>query len=296
MHRHAYLLLLATTLIWGGNAVAGKLAVGHVSPMLLATLRWAIAFCCLYALGRHRLAADWQLVRPRLLYLSVMGFFGFAAFNIALYSALVFTTAVNASIEQAAIPMVIFGLNLIIFRQRIFAGQIVGFVLTLAGVVLTATHGDIRNLLRLDLNVGDALVLVAVIVYAGYTVALRFRPAIHWQSYMIVLSASACLTSIPFAIGELAAGYAVWPDAIGWGCVLYTAIFPSLLSQVFFMRGVEMIGANRAGLFINLVPIFGTLLSIMILGEALHLYHVAAIALALGGIWLAESSGRRVRA
>ena len=82
---------------------------------------------------------------------------------------------------------------------------------------------------------------------------------------------------------------------LGWGCVLFTAIFPSLLSQVFYMRGVELIGANRASLFINLVPIFGTLLSILILGESLHPYHVVAIVLALGGIWLAERSGRRVR-
>ncbi len=295
MHRKAYLLLLLTTLIWGGNAVAGKLAVGHVSPMLLATLRWGIAFACLYGIGYAQLRADWDRVRPRLLYLCVMGFFGFAAFNIALYCALLFTSAVNASIEQTGIPMVIFGLNFLIFRQRIFAGQMIGFVLTLAGVVLTATHGDFRNLLLLDLNAGDGLVLVAVVVYAGYTVALRFRPAVHWQSFMIVLSASAFLTSVPFAAGEYATDHAIWPDALGWGCVLYTAIFPSLLSQVFFMRGVEMIGANRAGLFINLVPIFGTLLSIVILGETLHLYHVIAIGLALGGIWLAESSGRRAR-
>lgn len=295
MQRQAYLLLLLTTLIWGGNAVAGKLAVGHVSPMLLTTLRWGIALVCLYALGREQLRTDWERVRPRLLYLCVMGFLGFGLFNIALYCALLFTSAVNASIEQTGIPMVIFGLNFLIFRQRIFAGQLIGFVLTFTGVVLTAAHGDVRNLLLLDLNVGDALVLVAVVVYAGYTVGLRFRPAIHWQSFMIVLSASAVVTSIPFAAGEYATGNSIWPDAIGWGCVLYTAIFASLLSQVLFIRGVEIIGANRAGLFINLVPIFGTLLSIVILGEVLHLYHVVAIVLALGGIWLAESSGRRVR-
>ena len=295
MHRQAYIFLLLTTLMWGGNTIAGKLAVDHVSPMLMATIRWNIAFAVLYCVGRHKLAADWERVRPRLLYLSAMGFFGFAAFNIALYCALLFTSAVNASIEQAGIPMVIFGLNFLIFRQRLFLGQMIGFVLTIAGVVLTATHGDLHNLLLLDLNAGDALVLVAVTVYAGYTVALRFRPNIHWLSFMIVLSASASITSIPFALGEYAAGSAIWPDARGWGCILYTAAFPSLLSQVFFIRGVEAIGANRAGLFINLVPIFGTLLSILILGETLHLYHVVAIVLALGGIWLAELSGRRVR-
>ena len=293
MHRTAYVLLLFTTLFWGGNAVAGKMAVGHVSPMLFVALRWALAFCLLYAIGHRQLRADWHAVRPRLLFLSTMGFFGFAAFNLALYAAFLFTTAVNGSIEQAGIPMVIFALNFLIFRQRVFAGQILGFMLTIAGIALTAAHGDLAGLLRLDLNRGDALVLVAVLVYAGYTVALRYRPAIHWQSYMIVLSAAACLTSMPFAAAEYAAGAWIWPDATGWGCVVYTALFPSLLSQVFYMRGVEMIGSNRAGLFINLVPIFGTLLAIAVLGEALHGYHLVAIALTFGGIWLAELSGRR---
>lgn len=293
MHRAAYALLLMTTMFWGGNAVAGKMAVGHVSPMLLVVLRWAVAFAVLYAIGHRQLRADWSAIRPRLIYLSAMGFFGFAAFNLSLYGAFLYTSAVNGSIEHAGIPMAIFALNFLIFRQRVLAGQIVGFMLTFAGVVLTAAHGDLAGLLRLDLNRGDALVLVAVLVYAGYTVYLRYRPAIHWQSYMIVLSAAACLTAIPFAIAEHAAGATVWPDATGWSCVAYTAIFPSLLSQVFYMRGVEMIGANRAGLFINLVPIFGTLLSLLVLGEALHGYHVVAMALAFAGIGLAEWSGRR---
>lgn len=293
MHRTAYVLLLLTTLFWGGNAVAGKLAVGHVSPMLLVALRWGLAFILLYALGHRQLKADWHAVRPRLLYLTTMGFFGFAAFNLALYGALLYTSAVNVSIEHAGIPMVIFALNFLIFRQRVFAGQAVGFVLTIAGVVLTAAHGDLAGLLRLELNRGDALVLVAVLVYAGYSVALRYRPAIHWQSYMIVLSAAACLTSLPFAAAEYSADASIWPDATGWACVVYTAVFPSLLSQVFYMRGVEFIGSNRAGLFINLVPIFGTLLSIAVLGESLYGYHLVAIALAFSGIWLAEWSGRR---
>ncbi|WP_187968681.1 DMT family transporter [Aquibium microcysteis] len=293
MQRAAYLLLLMTTIFWGGNAVAGKMAVGHVSPMLFVVLRWAVAFGLLYTIGHRQLRSDWGVVRPRLAYLSAMGFFGFAAFNMSLYGAFLYTSAVNGSIEHAGIPMVIFALNFLLFRQRVFAGQILGFLLTFVGVVLTAAHGDLGGLLRLDLNRGDALVLVAVLVYAGYTVFLRYRPAIHWQSYMIALAAAACLTSVPFAIAEYASGAMIWPDATGWACIAYTALFPSLLSQVFYMRGVEMIGANRAGLFINLVPIFGTLLSLMVLGERLHGYHVAAMVLAFAGIGLAEWSGRR---
>ena len=294
MNKKAYLLLGLTTLFWGGNAIAGKLAIGHVSPMLLTTLRWGLAAAILFAIGWPRLRADWSKVRRRLLYLTALGALGFTAFNMALYTALIHTSAINASIEQAGIPMLIFAGNYLLFRMRVTWAQIVGFILSLAGVAAAASHGDPVALLQLDVNFGDALMLIAVLVYAGYTVALRFRPMIHWQSLMIMLTGTAFVTCIPFALAEFWTGNAIVPDAQGWAIVAYTVLFPSILAQIFYIRGVELIGANRAGLFINLVPIFGTLLSIVILGEDFHLYHALAMIMVLGGIWLAEHSGRKM--
>ena len=293
MPRNAYVLLLLTTLFWGANAVAGKLAIGHVSPMLLTTLRWAVAATILLAIGLPQLRRDWPLVRANMALLFALGAAGFTLFNAALYSALYYTSAINVSIEQAGIPMFIFVINFLLYRIGVSWGQIVGFTLSLVGVALAAAHGDLASLAQLEINFGDALMLGAVALYAGYTVALRYKPAIPWMSLMVAMSIGAFVTSLPFAAWEVAAGHAVLPDARGWAVVAFTAIFPSILSQVFYMRGVELIGANRAGLFVNLVPIFGTLLSIVLLGEAFHLYHAVAIALVLGGIWLAEHSGRK---
>ena len=294
MHqRQAYGLLLLTTLFWGGNAIAGKLAIGHISPLLLNLGRWGIAFAVLYIVGRKRLLNDWPAIRPKLPLLAVLGALGFTGFNVALYSALNFTSAINASIEQAGIPMLIFMLNFLLFRQHATAGQIAGFLLSIVGVALTASHGELMRLLQLDLNFGDALLLVAVVVYSLYTIALRYRPATHWLSLMIVLSGAAAISAVPFAAAEVAMGAGIAPDIIGWAIIAFAAIFPSVLSQAFYIRGVELIGANRAGLFINLVPIFGTLLSIILLGEDFHAYHAVALALTLGGIWLAEISGKK---
>lgn len=293
MHRTAYALLLLTTLFWGGNAVAGKLAVGHVSPMLLTATRWGLALVILCIIGWPRLAADWPTVRRHALYLMALGAVGFTVFNVALYSAVIYTSAINVSIEQAGIAMFIFIGNFLLFRLRATWAQIAGFLTSLVGVTLTASHGDPARLLRLDLNFGDMLMLGAVIAYAGYTLALRFKPDIHWQSLMIALTAGAFVTSLPFAVAEFQSGAGIVPDARGWGVILYTAIFPSILAQIFYVRGVELIGANRAGLFINLVPVFGTLLSILVIGEAFYAYHAIAMALVLGGIWLAETGGRR---
>ncbi|WP_269931428.1 DMT family transporter [Aminobacter sp. HY435] len=296
MYRNAYVLLLLTALFWGGNAVSGKLAVGHVSPMLLTAMRWGFAVAILGLIGWPRLVVDWPVARKHVPLLFGLGALGFTLFNAALYSALNHTSAINASIEQAGIPMVIFAANFILFRIKVTIVQVLGFLLSLTGIALTASHGDLSTLVKLDMNFGDALMLIAVLVYSGYTVALRFKPDIHWQSLMIVLTGSAFVMSIPFVIWEYAAGRLIAPDPTGWALAAYIVIFPSIIAQIFYIRGVELIGANRAGLFINMVPIFGTILSVLIIGEDFQLYHAVAFALVLGGIWLAEHSGRKMAA
>ncbi len=293
MFRNAYVLLLLTTLFWGGNAIAGKFAVGHISPMALTAARWGLATLVMLAIGGGQLRRDWPLVRQNLFFLSVLGAAGFTLFNAAMYSGLLYTSAINVSIEQAGMPMLIFVANFVLYRIGVTIGQIAGFTLSLAGVALTASHGELARLADLDLNRGDLLMLAGVVIYAGYTVALRYKPPINWKSLMLVMCAAAFLSSLPFVLWEWQAGRMIPPDSSGWAAIVYTAVFPSVLAQVFYMRGVELIGANRAGLFVNMVPIFGTLLSVLLLGEAFHPYHAVALTMVLGGIWLAEHSGRK---
>jgi len=194
------------------------------------------------------------------------------------------------------LPMVIFLINFLLFRTGVSWAQIFGLLLSVVGIGLTASHGELARLAALDVNAGDAMMMAALVLYGAYTVALRYKPAISWQSLMLVLCVSAFLMSLPFAAWEIATDRVIWPDARGWAIGVFTAIFPSVLAQAFYIRGVELIGSNRGGLFINLVPIFGTLLAILFLGEDFHLYHALAIVLVLGGIWLAEHSGRKMAA
>lgn len=293
MHRAAYLFLLSTMLFWGGNSVAGKLAVDHVSPMTLVFLRWVMAVLILLPVGLPTFREDWPELRRHWLLLAGLGACGFTIFNVIFYTALNYTTAINVSIEQAAIPIVIILVNFALFRLRVQRLQIVGVALTIIGVALTASHGDLSQLAKLDLNFGDAIMLIAVLCYSLYSVGLRLKPAIRWQSLMLALSLAALLTSVPFFVWEVMAGKVIVPDARGWAVTLYTALGASVVSQIFYIRGNELIGANRAGLFINLVPIFGTLLSVLIVGERFELYQGLALVLVLGGIALAEYSGRR---
>lgn len=289
----AYLLLATTSLIWGGNSVAGKLAVGHISPLLLTSLRWGIALALILTIAIPQIRLDWPVLRRKWYIPMLLGAIGYSMFNGFLYSSLQYTSAINAVILQAGIPAIIFIINFAIFRVRVFPAQIVGFGLTLAGVLLTAARGDVFTLLQLSLNKGDLLMLGGVLVYAFYTVGLRWKPDIHWKSMIAFAFAGAFLTSLPMSFAEYQSGHMLVPDLKGWIVVAYASLFPSLVSQTFYLRGVELIGANRAGLFVNLVPIFGTMLSISLVGEVFHTYHLAGLALVLGGIWFAERSARK---
>jgi drug/metabolite transporter (DMT)-like permease len=288
LNSRAYFYLCITALFWGANSVAGKLAVGHVSPMVLTLLRWIIALTIILILMLPQVKRDWPVIRKHWLQLLLYGVFGFTAFNALLYTALGYTSAINAVIEQAGIPMLIFVFNFILFRIQASIAQIIGFSVTLVGVLVTAAHGEFSALAELEFNFGDALMLGACIVYAAYTVSLRWKPDMHWQSFIAAPAFGALLSAIPLFFWELSRGAAIFPDTTGWAVVLYAGIFPSLLSQVLYVRGVEMIGANRAGLFINAIPVFGTILSVFLIGETLHPFHIVALLLVLGGIAIAE--------
>lgn len=185
--------------------------------------------------------------------------------------------------------MFIFVLNFVVFRTRTTPLQAIGYALTLLGVALAAGRGNLASLLALDLNPGDLLVILAAITYAGYSVALRQKPAMHWLSFVTVLFVAGAVASLPGVAAEMLAGTAIWPRSeTAWGVIAFVTVFPSLLAQAFFIRGNEVLGSNAAGLFLNLIPIMGALLSILLLGERFQLFHAAALALVLGGIALAQ--------
>lgn len=293
MPRNAYVLLTLTMLFWAANVIAGKLAVGHVSPILLATLRWLVAAAMLLPLSARHLRQDWPVIRGNLPYLIAMGGLGMGGFNILMYVALNFTTGVNVSILQATMPMAVFVINFLLFGVRVGWAQVAGFLATLAGIALIAGEGSFERLREFDFNFGDAVLLAALLFYSTFTVALRRMPKLHLNSTMFVLFVGA------FAASALAGGVEVvtatlqWPDLYGWLVVLFTAIFPSVLSQTYFVQGTQIVGANRAGLFINLIPVFGTLMSILVLGEQFHAYHAVALVVVLGGIAVAERMGAK---
>lgn len=292
-----YLLLILAPLFWGGNVVVAKLVVGEIDPFLLLAARCVGATLFILPFAWRQLRADWPTIRRT--WPQVMGFgaLGYALYNALLYLGLTTTTAVNSSIETGALPMMILLANFLVFRVRATRLQILGVVIAISGVMLTATHGDPARLLTLDINAGDGFVLLACLAYTAYTLLLRFRPPIHIMSFMAVAFVGAAIAGLLMlhlfgpGIGSFATIPAMSPTV--WAVLAYVMIFPSMFSQVFYARGVELVGPNRAAPSHNLIPVFGALGSVLLLGEKLELYHILAAAIIIAGIVLAEWAARR---
>ena len=285
-----YLLLTLSPLFWSGNAIFGKAAAEVVPSFTLGFYRWAGASLIVLIICLPHMRRDWLIIRRHLGFLFLMGALGFAMFNILLYTALHYTSAINVSIEQSAGPIIIVLFSFLLFRERITWLQAVGIALSLIGVAITVTHGHLDQILSLDFNRGDVMTLAAITLYAGYSVALRWRPNMHWLSFLGTLIISSLITTTPFFAWDLAQGQHMTPGLTAFASILYIAIFPSILSQLFYARGIQLVGANRAGLFINLVPIFGALLAVVFLHEQFHFYHAQGLILVLSGIILANKT------
>lgn len=285
---NAYLLLVLTTLSWGANAVAAKMSVGELSPMLLTLLRWLGVFLLLAIFARRKVAAEWPVLRAHWGKIFVMGALGFCVFNTLMYVAAKHTQAVNIGILQGAIPIFVLLGAFAAYRTPVRGVQILGVAITMIGVALVASKGDFGRLAALELNHGDVLIVIACVLYAGYTVSLRKRPPLSGMTMFAGLATAAFVTSIPVAGYEYLVGDLQVPTVKGWWIVAFVVIFPSFLAQISFLLAVDQVGPGRAGVFVNLVPIFAAVLSVAILGEAFHLYHALALALVLGGIAIAE--------
>ncbi len=282
------LLLATTSLIWAGHSVVGKLAVGEIPPMTLTFLRWAFAFVPICFAARHVIVKDFKVLRRHWPYVLSLGALGYTAFNSLFYLSAHYTGALNMALFQACIPgLVLIGAALG-FGARPKATQAFGAACTMAGVAVIAAQGQFARLASLSFNFGDVLMFVACVFYAYYALALRYRPAVSSIGFLAGVALAALLTSIPPFLWEISRTGFVLPGLRGWAVVLYASLGVAFLSQLCFMRGVQLIGPGRAGVFVNLVPVFGALMAVGFLGEPLASYHLVALALVIGGIVLAQ--------
>ncbi len=282
-----WLLMLLPGLVWAGNAIVARAVAGELPPIGLAFWRWLLAALVVLPFAAPHVRRDLPVILKHWRIMVVLSALGIAFFNAALYIAAESTTALNILMLQTSVPVLIVFACYLIFGDRVTGRQAVGIALSLAGALTLIMHGDPKLLTDLDFNRGDLWMLGASILYAIYTALLRLRPPVHGLSFLFASFFIGALLLLPFYVGET---LLVRPMPLSLHALLamgYVSVFASAVGYGAYNRAVEVLGANTAGLSVYLVPVFGTILAIAILGERPHLYHAVGVALIASGIVLA---------
>jgi drug/metabolite transporter (DMT)-like permease len=283
-----YLLLSITALCWAGNAIVGRLAAGHIPPVTLSFLRWSLAFLIILPFAWKHLVRDWAAIRARLGTMIVLSVTGIGAFNTLQYWALEHTQALNTLLLQSAGPLVVAIWSLILLGVRLTLAQAAGVALSLAGVLVILLHGDLTALTSIQFNKGDIIFTVALVIFGLYSVLSLKRPEIHGLSFVGFTFGAGAACLIPLLIWELFSRPVMQLDTTNLLTLFYVAVFPSTVAYMCFNRGVQLIGANRAAPFFHVVPVFGSIMAIVFLGEHPQLFHIIGFALVLTGVFVAS--------
>jgi drug/metabolite transporter (DMT)-like permease len=282
-----YLLLSLTSLFWAGNTVLGRFLAGHVPPMTLSFIRWGGAFLILLPFAAGHLARDWPLIRKHAALLALLALVGFSAYNTMAYYGLQYTTAINGLLLQSIGPLFVALWTFALFGDRLTLRQAGGICVSLSGVIVIICHGSLAVLFGIAFNRGDVWFVIALVFYGFYMAILRKRPKIHPLSFLAVGMGGGAVFLVPLVALEVMSGRTMVFDAESLLSFAFICIFPSLLGYLFLNRGIELVGANRAAPFIHLVPVFGSVLAIVLLGERFELYHAVGYGLVFSGITVA---------
>ena len=269
-----YVLLSITALCWAGNAIVGRLAAGHIPPVTLSFLRWSLAFLLILPLAWKQLRQDWPAIRSRLGIMIALSLTGIGAFNTLQYWSLEYTQALNTLLLQSSGPLIVAVWSMLLLRVHLTAAQAIGIVLSLAGVLLILTRGHPTALASITFNRGDLIFLLAMAIFGFYSVLSLKRPQIHGLSMVAFTFGCGAASLIPLLVWELHARPVMVLDAKNLLSLLYVAIFPSTIAYLCFNRGVLLIGANRAAPFLHVVPVFGSIMAFVFLGEQPEILHV----------------------
>jgi drug/metabolite transporter (DMT)-like permease len=288
LNHQPYLLLSLAALFWAGNIVLGRYVAGHVPPMTLSCIRWIGACLMLLPFAWPHLKRDWPVLRGRLPLMIALSATGFAVNNALSYWGLQFTQALNALLIQSSGPLFIALWALILFNVRLTWAQLAGIALSLLGVLTIILRGDFAALAAIHFNIGDLMMTGALVAFGLYSALMLRRPVTHQLSLICFTMACGALLLLPFSIWEYTNGVTLKLDTITMVTLVYVVIFPSTLAYLFFNRGIATIGPNRAAPFFHLVPVFGSVMAILLLGEQPRLFHLAGYIMVFAGVVIAS--------
>ena len=281
-------LLIFTTLFWAFNTIFGQLAVGEISPLQIVPLRWILVSSVMWFLFGKDVKTNWQIIKHEINKIIFMALMGFTGFNVLFYTASQYTNAINLGIIQSSVPVYVLLGAYFFYKTSITALQGLGVIISIIGVTIITTNGDIELLKTLQLDRGDLIMLVACLMYSYYTLSLKTRLQIPGIAFFTLMSVIANFLALPLFIIDYLLNGINYPSINGLIITMLVAIFPSSLAQIFYLRAVDIAGPGKAGIYTNIVPIFSSVLAVILLNQSFEIFHGISLVLVLFGIWLSE--------
>ncbi|WP_079524511.1 DMT family transporter [Solibacillus isronensis] len=282
------LLLILATLLWGGNFVIGRAVSGDIPPITLAFLRWIVAFLVFFPIAYQRTKKEWPSLRQHLGAVIVLALTGVAAFNTLVYIGLHYTTSINASLMNSSTPIIIYILSFIFLKEHLTKFQLLGTFLSLAGVLFIISGGSLQSLLSFSFNKGDLIVLVAVVCWSVYSLLIKkYAGKLPGYSTFLVTIAFGAIMLLPFAVYEqLTSSQAIVWNASTIGAIIYVGIIASIVAFLSWNTGVVSLGANKAGIYLNFIPLFATIFAVLFLNEQLLLAQIIGGIAVIAGVFI----------
>lgn len=293
LHWRTLILLLLPPLFWAGNFIAGRAINTEVPPVMLSLIRWSIAAVCLLPFAIQSFLKDWRDYFHYRWHVLGTAITGVSTFNLLVYWGLHTTSATNGIILNSFIPFLVAFFGFLFYRHPLPGHQWIGLTVSLIGVLIVVSHGDWQILRSLAFASGDMIIFLAMIFWALYTVWIKEIPAtINRGGLMLCQVLIALVLLVPLAMWEsqmtaihLQSTNTIW--ILG-----YIGIFPSVIALLAYSKAVSLVGSVRASVFIHAMPIFGSLLSSLLLNETFHLYQLLGMLTIFGGIWLANQTNQ----
>lgn len=281
-----YAFPLLAVVIWSGNTVVSKMAAGTIAPAEISFYRWLLAALLFTPLALRPVLRNWTAIRPQMGRIAVLGLLGMVVYQSLAYYAAYLTTATHMGIIGSLTPMMVLALSILLLGQRLTAGAVAGSLVSIVGVLVVVSSGDLGTLLKSGANMGDGLMLLAMLAYAIYVILLKRWgmkdvPALQLLYLQIVVAVVALL---PLYLLTPRMGL----SAANLPLIGFAGLGASMLAPLVWMHTVAHIGPSRASMFFNLIPLFTALIAAFVIGESLAAYHAVGGVLTVAGVLLAE--------
>ena len=285
----AIILLIASSFFWSGNFFAGKIAYNlELSPFKLSFFRWTLAFIILLPFTYREIKKNFKYYKENLLLISLIAFLGVTIFNSFTYISLQTTLVINSALMNSVTPVLIIGFSWLIFKTRTTLFQFIGIFLSVSGAFCIILKGNLNNLYSFQFTSGDIWMFIAALSWCMYSVLLnKIDKNLSKLATLEVLIFIGLIFLIPLYLIE-SSNSTLIPNNSDFLIIIYVAIFASIISFFSWNMGVSIIGANRAGLFLHLIPVFSSIWAINFLGEKFAFFHLLGTIFILSGIILSN--------